>query len=252
MSIIDLVPPDISLEFAGILVLASFFTSALTASLGLGGGIAMLAIMATGMPVVSLLPVHGIVQLGSNFGRTVIQRIHVVWPLVGWFLVGSIVGIAMGGPVVMAIPDSFAKIALALFILWSVHGRKPKAEHVGRGFFLVGGVISSFGTMLVGSTGPLVAALLSARGLTRQPLVATHATCMVVQHGLKILAFGLLGFAYAAWMPMLVAMIASGVAGTLAGTFFLDNMPERLFRLAFKITMTLLGLHIAWGALAQG
>jgi uncharacterized membrane protein YfcA len=249
MTLADFIPLEISPVFALILILASFFTSALTAALGLGGGVTMLAIMGTGLPVTSLLPVHGIVQLGSNFGRTIIQRAFVIWPLVGWFLAGSIIGVAAGGPVAVLIPDTMAKIGLALFILWSVHGKKPKPEHVSRAFFVGGGALSSFGTMVVGATGPLVAALLSARGLTRQPLIATHATCMVVQHGLKILVFGLLGFAYAEWAPLLLAMIASGVLGTFVGTRLLDDIPERLFRVAFKITMTLLSFQIIWSAL---
>lgn len=249
MDPMSLIPSGTTPLFAAILVFSSFFTSALTAALGLGGGVAMLAIMGTGLPVASLLPVHGIVQLGSNFGRTVIQYRFVRWDLVGWFLAGSVIGVSIGGPIAVAIPDLAAKIALALFILWSVHGKKPKPEHVSRTFFVAGGGITSIATMIVGATGPLVAALLSARGLTRQPLIATHATCLVVQHGLKILAFGLLGFAYAAWAPLLAAMIASGVAGTWVGTRLLDNLPEELFRLAFKTVMTLLSLQIVWSAL---
>jgi len=205
--------------------------------------------MGLGLPVASLLPVHGIVQLGSNFGRTVIQRAFVNWHLVGWFFIGSVIGIAIGSPIAVMIPDMAAKIALALFILWSVHGKKPKPEHVSRAYFIGGGAVTSIGTMVVGATGPLVASLLAARGLIKQPLIATHATCMVVQHGLKILAFGLLGFAYAQWAPMLAAMIASGVVGTWVGSRLLDDLPETLFRTAFKITMTLLSLQIIWSAL---
>ena len=115
--------------------------------------------------------------------------------------------------------------------------------------FIAGGAITSIGTMIVGATGPLVAALLAARGLTKQPLIATHATCMVVQHGLKTLAFGLLGFAYARWAPLLAAMIASGVMGTWVGTRLLDNIPDGMFRLSFKIVMTLLSFQIIWNAL---
>ncbi|SHJ78781.1 Sulfite exporter TauE/SafE [Aureimonas altamirensis DSM 21988] len=245
----DLIPPETTPFFAVLLISASFLTSALTAALGLGGGTAMLAIMSTGLPVSSLLPVHGIVQLGSNFGRTVIQRMFINWHLVAWFTIGSVVGIAIGSPIAVIIPDTAAKIVLALFILWSVHGSKPKPDRVSRAYFIGGGIITSIGTMVVGATGPLVAALLAARGLIKQPLIATHATCMVVQHGLKILAFGLLGFAYAQWAPMLAAMIASGVAGTWVGTKLLDDLPERLFRAAFKITMTLLSFQIIWSAL---
>lgn len=241
-------PPEISPWFAALLVAASFCTSALTAALGLGGGVAMLALMGTGMPVASLLPVHGIVQLGSNFGRSVIQFRHIAWRLVLWFLIGSIIGIALGGWVVSFIPDNLTKIAMVLFILWSIYGKKPKPEAVSRLFFVAGGTLTSFATMIVGATGPLVAALLSARGLTKQPLIASHAACMVLQHGLKILAFGLIGFAYTQWLPMLAAMILSGILGTLAGTMALDNVPERLFRIAFRIVMTLLALQILWSA----
>ena len=250
MTLHEFIPPETTAAFAAVLVLSSFFTSALTAALGLGGGVAMLGIMGLGLPVASLMPVHGIVQLGSNFGRTVIQHRFVTWPQAAYFSIGSVIGIAIGTPIALAIPEAIAKVGLALFILWSVLGRNPKPDHVSRGFFVAGGAVTSVGTMIVGATGPLVAALLSARGLTRQPLIATHATCMVVQHGLKILAFGLLGFAYAAWAPLLGAMILSGVLGTWIGRQALDNIPEEKFKITFKIVMTLLSLQIIWSAIA--
>lgn len=253
MELPPFVPPGISPVFAAILVLASFFTSALTAAMGLGGGVAMLAIMGTGMPVANLLPVHGIVQLGSNLGRAVIQRRHILRPMTGWFLLGSVVGIAAGSPVVAWVPEAPAQLLLALFILWSVFSGKPRARPIGGtvGYLTAGGALTSFASMLVGATGPLVAALLAARGLARQPLVATHAACMVIQHGLKIVAFGLLGFAYGAWLPMLAAMIASGVAGTYVGTRVLDRLPERHFRIGFRITMAALAAYMIVGALRQ-
>lgn len=243
-------PEEISRTFAIVLIFASFLTSALTAAMGLGGGVALLALMGTGMPVASVLPVHAIVQLGSNLGRTVIQFKYIVWPLVLWFVVGSIVGVAMGGPVVMYIPDTFAKLLLAAFILWSVFGTKIKqASSISKTYFILGGALTSFAAMIVGAAGPMVAALIASKGYIKQPLVATHATCMVFQHGLKILAFGALGFAFAQWVPMLIAMIVSGLVGTYVGTRLLDNLPDKIFRLGFRVTMVLLSLQMIWGAL---
>ncbi|ATA26228.1 permease [Brenneria goodwinii] len=242
----NLIPPEISPLFAGVLVFCSFLTSALTAALGLGGGVTLLAIMGLGMPVSSLLPVHGIVQFGSNLSRTLIQRLYIAWPLVLWFFIGSVAGIALGAPVAVWIPDGIAKIALALFILWSVFHTRPPAKKVNRLLFILGGAVASIGTMIVGATGPLVAGLISSQGLSKQPLIATHATCMVLQHGLKILAFGLMGFAYASWLPMLGAMIASGVLGTWLGARLLDNLPEKLFRTAFRLTMMILCSQLIW------
>ncbi|MBO9357097.1 TSUP family transporter [Bordetella petrii] len=242
------VPSEITPVFATVLVATSFLTSALTAAMGLGGGVAMLAVLSLGLPVTTVLPVHGVVQMGSNSGRVIIQRRHLVAPLLLWFALGSIAGIALGASVVVSIPDALAKWALALFILWSVYRKKPSAaaRRHGKTYFVVGGAISSFCTMLVGATGPLVAALLASTGLIKQPLVATHAACMVIQHGMKILVFGTLGFAYAQWGPLIATMIASGVAGTWVGTRTLDNLPEATFRLGFKIVMTLASLHMIW------
>ncbi|MDU2938849.1 MAG: sulfite exporter TauE/SafE family protein [Enterobacteriaceae bacterium] len=248
---LSLIPADISPLFAGVMVFCSFLTSALTAAMGLGGGTALLAVMGLGMPVASLMPVHGMVQLGSNLSRTLIQRIYVVWPLVLWFLLGSAVGIALGAPLAVAIPDSLARIALALFILWTVFHKRSEAKPTSKLFFVIGGGISSIGTMIVGATGPMVAGLISSQGLKRQPLIATHATCMVLQHGLKILAFGLMGFAWATWLPVLIAMIISGALGTWLGSRLLDNLPEKLFRVVFRVTMLLLSLQLLWQG-AQG
>ncbi|KGT92991.1 permease [Erwinia typographi] len=243
---LQLIPGEITPLFAGVMVCCSFLTSALTAAMGLGGGTALLAVMGLGMPVSSLMPVHGMVQLGSNLSRTLIQRVYVVWPLVLWFLLGSAVGIALGAPVAAVIPDSAARIALGLFILWSVLRKRGDAKPLNRTFFVIGGGISSLGTMIVGATGPMVAGLISSQGLKKQPLIATHATCMVLQHGLKILAFGLMGFAWAAWLPLLVAMIASGAFGTWLGSRMLDNLPEKLFRVTFRLTMLLLSAQLIW------
>lgn len=48
------------------MILASFFTSAITAAMGIGGGVVLMAIMAVFLPVSALVPVHGIVQMASN------------------------------------------------------------------------------------------------------------------------------------------------------------------------------------------
>ena len=52
---------------ATLLIVASFFTSLITASLGIGGGVLLLAILASTLPITALIPVHGLVQLGSTW-----------------------------------------------------------------------------------------------------------------------------------------------------------------------------------------
>ena len=69
MNIVEFIPPDLTILSTTGLVLLSFLTSALTAAVGIGGGLIFLAALASFLPPLVVLPVHGMVQFGSNGGR---------------------------------------------------------------------------------------------------------------------------------------------------------------------------------------
>ena len=95
--------PDAVSPLAAIIVIAaSFFTSALTAAFGLGGGLALLGVMGALFPPAAVIPVHGLAQLGSNAGRFYLQRASVVWKIAGWFALGSLAGAGLGARLVVA------------------------------------------------------------------------------------------------------------------------------------------------------
>ena len=75
-----------------VLVSMSAFTSMMTAAVGIGGGVLLLAIMAQILPVQALIPVHGLVQLGSNGNRAYMTRQHIDWKMSRLFSLGAIVG----------------------------------------------------------------------------------------------------------------------------------------------------------------
>ena len=61
------VPID-AIPFAS-LCLASFLGSFITVAFGIGGGALLLALMASMLPPIALIPIHGIIQLGTNATR---------------------------------------------------------------------------------------------------------------------------------------------------------------------------------------
>jgi uncharacterized membrane protein YfcA len=243
--IATLVPPGIDLTAAMLLIVASAFTSALTASFGVGGGIAMLALMGLYVPVAALIPLHGVVQLGSNVGRAIRQRENIRMAVAKPFIAGSVVGAFAGAFLVVQLPDALLKIVLGSFIIAITWLKLPGIGRLSRSGLAVLSMILAVVTMFVGATGPLVSPVI-AKFLEndRKGLVATHAAAMVAQHGLKIVVFGLAGFAFREWLPLLAAMIASGFLGTHYGTKLLDRMPERMFQLWFRIALTLLALDM--------
>lgn len=247
-----ILPPEIGWPVALSLMAASFGTSTLTAAFGLGGGVMLLAILATVLPPAALIPVHGLVQLGSNSGRALVLRAEVVRGILLPFLVGSVVGITAGGLLAVELPPAGVRIAVGAFILWSVVAVPP--AFLRRSAWLAGGA-SSFLTMFFGATGPFVAAYVKTQRLGRVAYVATNAACMTLQHLLKVVVFGLLGFAFGEYLGLIVGMVAFGFLGTLAGAQVLMRIDEKRFAFVLNAILVILAARLIWeGAmeLAEG
>jgi uncharacterized membrane protein YfcA len=128
---------------------------------------------------------------------------------------------------------------------------RPDVRTRGPVMSFVGGAVISFAGMIVGVTGPLVLTFIRAIG-DRRELVATHAALMSFQNTAKIAAFVFYGFAFAAYLPLILAMVASGFVGTLVGSRLLNKMPETAFRYGFRILITILALDLLRRGLFEG
>jgi len=241
---VQFLPDGVGPGSAILLVAASFFTSALTAAAGVGGGLALLALMTYIVPISALIPVHGTVQLGSNAGRAFLMRSHVAWVFLSAFVVGAIPGALFGRVAIGLLPDSGMKILLGLFVLVLAWIRMPKLAGVGRRGFVATSFVTTFMTMILGATGPFIAVVLSKTFPDRLRLVGTMAAFMTAQHLVKIVVFALAGFAFGSWLPLMAAMIITGFAGTWSGKHVLLKLPESRFRLVFNIGLSLLAVDL--------
>ena len=237
------VAPGLDVSTAGLFLGVSFVASAITAAFGLGGGSLMLAVLTLYWPAAIAVPVHGCIQLGSNSGRALNRRKFTQWQFAGWFILGSALGALAGGRVATLLPDAVFKAAIATFILWSVWA--PQAPIRARSAVtttLAGAVTSAVG-MIVGISGPLVISFL--RNLTdRRQIVGTHAFLMSAQNTFKVLTFIGFGFAFGAYLPLIALMVGAGFAGTAVGGLFLDRLPEKAFRLVFRMVLTVIALDL--------
>ena len=126
--LLDYFPDDLTLFEALGLIIFSYFTSAVTATVGIGGGVMMLMAMASIMPIISVIPVHGAVQMGSNGGRAWLMRNHLSWNIFIYFLIGSLIGAAIASQVVVALPKDILRLILGGFVIWIIWGKAQKKE----------------------------------------------------------------------------------------------------------------------------
>lgn len=247
----QLIPEMLTAFEVVLLVGSSFLTSLLTAAVGIGGGVTLLAVIAQILPVPAIVPVHGIVQLGSNIGRAGLMRRDIDRKLLLYFLSGSLIGALVGGQLVVTLPVRYLQLILAVFILYTIWGPRPLNMLASNYGVAIGGSISTLLTMFVGATGPFVAATLRPLGLGKLGQVATMSACMVVQHALKVLVFGLLGFSFAPYLPLIAAMIGLGFIGTIVGRNILLKVSEGMFVFWLNVVLTFLAIRLLWLAGSQ-
>lgn len=237
-----------NLELTLFLIFSSAATSFMTAAMGIGGGVMLLAILASTLPPIALIPVHGLVQLGSNGNRALMTRAHIDWSMVKFFSIGAVIGALCASLVVVQLPLYLIQLCVALFILFLVWGPKPKKQQMSDNGHIAAGLGTTLISMFVGATGPLVAGFVHRQNYDKLEATSTFATCMSLQHCLKMIVFTLIGFSFWQWLPLILLMVLGGMLGTWLGLKMLNKIPQKLFSQVFRLVITLMAARLLWQA----
>jgi uncharacterized protein len=236
-----------------VLCAASVATGALSAVVGMAGGITLLALMLLWLDPMVAIPIHGVVQLVSNLSRTVVQRRFVRWPLLLRFSVPLVPMAFAGLAVARVLPRAATGLAIGGFILvatWRPHWLRFGVDGAGRARgsperrMLLAGTFTGFFSTTVGATGPLMAPFFLRLGLDRYGLIGTKAACQTLQHLAKIAVFGAVGFAFRDWLVPLTALSATTLLGTWLGTQLLERVGEEDFRALYMGVLTVIALRL--------
>ncbi|MBS3805808.1 MAG: sulfite exporter TauE/SafE family protein, partial [Oleiphilaceae bacterium] len=209
----------------------------------------MLVLMAVWLPPMAIIPVHGLIQLGSNTGRAGLTWRHIDWRVMATFAPGVLVGAALGAWLLVELPEALWQLTISLFVLYLCWGPALPKKSFGQAGIFFASCVTSFLSLFVGATGPLVAAFIKQLHKDRFATVATFATAMVLQHAPKALIFSLAGFMFQEWAVFVIAMIACGFAGTWLGLRLLDRLSNRHFHALFRLALTLLAFWLLWQAI---
>lgn len=237
-----------------ILGAAAFATSILSGTLGLAGGMVLLATLLLFLPPLVAIPLHGVVQLVSNASRCALQWRHVdrgvLWRYALWLLPASFLGLQIA----QALPEAALELGIGCFVLASVW--LPIARWLGmrgdpqtaRRRFAALGFVSGLLNPGLGATGPLIAPFFLGLGLTRQGIVGTQAACQMSGHLSKIAVFGAAGFAFSQHLALLALLCALVVAGTWVGTRLLDRVDEARFTRLYRAVLSGIALWLIWNS----
>jgi uncharacterized membrane protein YfcA len=230
-----------------LVAVAAVLTSTLTAMVGFGGGVVLLALLLVFVEPTVAIPLQAAIQVVSNGTRAAIRRDdiewRITWPAAALMLPAG----ALAIPLVVRTPEAALQAIIAVAVLvatWVPERTSLDVPALSTRGWLGFGAVTGALNVVVGATGPLQAPFLRAATSDRLGFVGTFATVQVAGHLCKIVLFGIAGFAIGDYWGAAIAGIAGVVVGTNLGSRVLDRMPEAVFRRVYLVAITLVGIYL--------
>ena len=236
-----------------ILVVACFVTATISGILGMAGGVTLLGVMTALLPAPVVVPLHGIVQLASNWTRTWAFRKHVRWPIFFAFMLPAVLGVAIAANIWADLELRWFKAWIGAFILAFLVWRKykPKLRHPPLWSYAVLGFAAGLLAIFVGATGPFLAPFFLRDDFDNEEVIATKAVCQTWLHLLKIPAFLALSFDYSPYLGVLAALVAAVIGGTYFGKHLLSRISKERFVFWFQLVLAALAVYLIVSTLVR-
>jgi len=231
-----------------ILTIVTFFTSIISAIIGMGGGVLLLSAMTFFMPLHVIIPVHGFVQLISNSTRLLFLKLHIKWRFFLFFILGMPFGAALSAFLLKDVVDeSFPYLAISLLIFYAVFKPKkmPHMEIKSWGWTIVG-FVTGIAAIIVGAVGPLIAPFFIRNDLEKEEIVATKATMQMVSHLSKIPVFLYLDFKFEDYASETLLMALAAIIGTHYGIKILRKVDNKIFKKLYKTVLFISGVRLLY------
>lgn len=235
---------------AAIVILAVFGTSILSGIFGMAGGLILMGVLATILPVPLAMTAHGFAQFIANGTRFLSLRKHVDWRSCAYYGIGLAVAAAIFWFVLFSPSPAVLFLTLGAIPIISLLPRTPKFDFQKPRHAIACGFLNTAAHLTAGVSGPVLDLFFVNSKMNRFQIIATKAFTQTLGHALKVGYFASLASAFTElplWLPIGVA--ASAIFGTHAGGWILHRMSEASFRLYLRKIFLLIGfIYLARGA----
>jgi len=236
-----------------LLTTIAFLTSMISAVVGFGGGVMLMAILVSlaVLPINALIPVHGLTQISSNLSRAYFGYKDIQYEVIPKFLLGSIVGISLFTGILTILSLEYVPLFIGSYILLSLWSKKFNEKIKRYENYYIIGFFQTGLSMVVGATGPLTMTLLFKDYNDKNKVVATGAALMSITHLSKIVVFTYFGFVFFDYLWIIIAMVLGAIFGSFVGTKLRHLIDGKKFTIILKVLLTTLALKIIFDVVVK-
>jgi uncharacterized protein len=229
-----------------------FVAGTVSGIVGTGATIILLPILVFAFGPREAVPIMAVVALMSNFAKITSWWKQIDWRACAAYALGGIPAAALGARTLLILPERVVDIALGLFFLVMVPGRRWLARRhfsLGFGGLALAGAAIGFLTGIVVSTGPLSVPAFTAYGLIKGAFIATEAAGSLALYISKAITFQQFGALPVDIMMKGLITGSSVMAGTYTARLIVERLSVATFQYLLDGVMVISGAALLWAAL---
>lgn len=229
-----------------LLFAAAFAAAVISGAAGFGGALLLLPLLVATVGVREAVPLLTIAQLIGNLSRAGLGFSQIRWAPVGLFLLGAAPLSIVGALSFIQLPKDWVMRAIGAAILAFVALKYLGVLRAKPGplTLILGGGLVGFLSGLVGSAGPLGAALFLSLGLPPVAYIASEATTALAMHGLKMFVYQQFIALDREFWFLAVLMGIAMVIGTWSAKRYIERMPREKFQHFVAILLVAIAVYM--------
>lgn len=229
-----------------VLFVSAFAAAAISGSAGFGGALLLLPLLVGTVGVTHAVPLLTMAQLIGNLSRAGFGFTQIQWKPVGLFLLGAVPFSILGAVSFIQLPKELVTrtigAAILIFVALKYFGvLKVKA---GPAFLVAGGGVVGFLSGLVGSAGPLGAAIFLSLGLPPVAYIASETTTALAMHGVKTVVYQrYITLDREFWLLAMLMGVAM-ILGTWSAKRVIEHIPQEMFQRFVAILLVAISVYM--------
>lgn len=229
-----------------ILILSAFIAALISGAAGFGGSLLLLPVVTACVGTELAVPILTLAQLIGNIARMASGWKEIDWKSVGYFCLTALPLAMLGAMGFSVLPKSIVtRLCGAILIILVVFKLKNIFELKGnRKTLLIGGMIAGGLSGLVGSGGPIGAAVFLSLNLSPVAYIASEAVTATAMHILKTIIYSKMSDM--TWSTFVIGMIMgiAMIAGTFVAKNFIRKIDKNKFQKYVAVLLCAVGLYM--------
>ena len=228
-------------------LLLALFASIVSATIGFGSALILIPFSSFFLPIKEAIAIITLFFIAANLSKILFFRKYIDWKIVFLIWAGAIPMVFIGASLMIYAPSDLIKRVLgAIIIFYVLNDYFNFTRHVRLNKIAIAftGAAYGFFAGIIGTGGPIKAALLNHIGLRKEKFIAVMTTSAFLLNIIKTLVYSRSSLVTAEDIPLIIGLVACAFFGTYIGRNFVKKFHPETFRRIILVMLFIVSVKL--------